>query len=31
VVSDRGGVVNSFEERAKVDFELKCERISDAK
>jgi hypothetical protein len=31
VVSDRGGVVNSFEERAKVDFELKCERISDGK
>ena len=31
VVSDRGGVVNSFEERAKVDFELKCERITDAK
>ena len=31
VVSDRGGVVNSFEERAKVDFELKCERITDGK
>lgn len=31
VISDRGGVVNSFEERAKVDFELKCERITDAK
>ncbi len=31
VVSDRGGVVNSFEERAKVEFELKCERITDAK
>ncbi len=31
VVSDRGGVVNSFEERAKVDFELKCERITDVK
>ncbi len=31
VVSDRGGAVNSFEERAKVDFELKCERITDAK
>ncbi len=31
VLSDRGGVVNSFEERAKVDFELKCERIADGK
>jgi len=31
VVSDRGGVVNSFEERAKVDFEPKCERITDGK
>jgi hypothetical protein len=31
VVSDRGGGVNAFEERAKVDFELKCERITDGK
>lgn len=31
VVSDRGGAVNSFEERAKVDFALTCERITDAK
>lgn len=31
VVSDRGGVVNSFEERAKVDFEIKCERVTDGK
>jgi len=30
VLTDRGGAVNSFEERAKVDFELKCEKISDA-
>jgi hypothetical protein len=30
VLTDRGGVVNSFEDRAKVDFQLKCERISDA-
>lgn len=30
VLTDRGGVANSFEERAKVDFELKCERIADA-
>ncbi|MSQ00507.1 MAG: hypothetical protein EXR71_01280 [Myxococcales bacterium] len=31
IVSDRGGAINSFEERARVDFELKCERITDAK
>lgn len=31
IVSDRGGGVNSFEERAKVDFELKCERVTDGK
>jgi len=31
VVSDRGGAVESFEERAKVDFDVKCERITDAK
>jgi hypothetical protein len=31
VVSDRGSGVNAFEERAKVDFELKCERITDGK
>jgi hypothetical protein len=30
VLTDKGGVANSFEERAKVDFQLKCERISDA-
>lgn len=30
IVSDKGGAASSFEERAKVDFELKCERISDA-
>jgi hypothetical protein len=30
ILTDKGGVANSFEERAKVDFELKCERISDA-
>jgi hypothetical protein len=30
ILSDKGGVANSFEERAKVDFELKCERIADA-
>ena len=30
ILTDRGGVASSFEERAKVDFELKCERISDA-
>ena len=30
ILTDRGGAINSFEERAKVDFELKCEKISDA-
>lgn len=30
ILTDRGGVANSFEERARVDFELKCERINDA-
>lgn len=30
ILTDRGGVASSFEERAKVDFEVKCERISDA-
>jgi hypothetical protein len=30
ILTDRGGVANSFEERARVDFELKCERITDA-
>lgn len=30
VLTDRGGGANSFEERARVDFELKCERIADA-
>ena len=30
VLTDRGGAAASFEERARVDFELKCERISDA-
>jgi hypothetical protein len=30
ILTDKGGVANSFEERARVDFELKCERISDA-
>ncbi|MFZ5475981.1 MAG: dihydrolipoamide acetyltransferase [Myxococcota bacterium] len=29
ILTDRGGVANSFEERARVDFEVKCERISD--
>jgi hypothetical protein len=29
IVSDKGGAANAFEERAKVDFELKCERIKD--
>lgn len=29
ILTDRGGVANSFEERARVDFELKCERIND--
>lgn len=30
VLTDRGGAVKSLEERARVDYELKCERISDA-
>lgn len=30
ILTSRGGVANSFEERARVDFELKCERIADA-
>ncbi len=29
ILTDRGGAVNSFEERAKVDFELKCEKIAN--
>lgn len=29
IVNDRGSGAASFEERAKVDFELKCERISE--
>lgn len=29
LLTDRGGAVNSFEERAKVDFELKCEKITN--
>jgi len=30
VLTDKGGAASSFDERARVDFELKCERISDA-
>jgi hypothetical protein len=30
ILTDKGGLANSFEERARVDFELKCDRISDA-
>lgn len=30
VLTDRGGAVKALEERARVDYELKCERISDA-
>ncbi len=29
IINDRGSGAASFEERAKVDFELKCERISE--
>lgn len=28
-VSDRGGLANSFEERARVEFETKCERMGE--
>jgi hypothetical protein len=30
ILTDRGGAAESFEERARVDFELKCDRIADA-
>lgn len=30
ILTDKGGAASSFDERARVDFELKCERISDA-
>jgi len=29
-LSDRGNVANSFEERAHIDFEWKCEKVTDA-
>jgi len=28
-LTDRGGLANSFEERAKASFEIKCERINE--